>query len=154
MTNQVHAYKCILSCNKAGNKLLVTRLFPSCWQIAFALRVPSCSNKFETSCLTRLVTRLSKTRLMQYKTIPWHHCVIDSATILLQLVCIRVVRTTLWQVWYFSQACYKMSPCKLHAGHFRLIFSQYVGSNFPADFLQRIEIFAFHWLPLSGVRRQ
>ena len=23
----------------------------------------------------------------------------------------------------------------IHAGHFRLIFSQYVGSNFPADFL-------------------
>ena len=32
------------------------------------------------------------------------------------------------------------------AGHFHLIFSQYVGSNFPADFLQKIETFAFHRL--------
>ena len=33
-----------------------------------------------------------------------------------------------------------------HAGHFHLIFSWYVGSNFPADFLQKIETFAFQRL--------
>ena len=34
----------------------------------------------------------------------------------------------------------------IHAGHFSLVFSKYVGSNFPADFLYRIEIFTFHGL--------
>ena len=34
----------------------------------------------------------------------------------------------------------------MHAGHFHLIFSRYVGSNFPADFLQKIETFAFYRL--------
>ena len=32
------------------------------------------------------------------------------------------------------------------AGNFRLFFSQYSGLKFPAVFLQKIEIFAFHRL--------
>ena len=40
-------------------------------------------------------------------------------------------------------------PRWMHAGHFSLVFSQYVGSNFPADFFQKIEIFTFYSLPVD-----
>ena len=68
----------------------------------------------------------------QYTTLPKYRPIVDTT------------KTTHYNVGEFLP---NLLNRLAHAGHFCLIFSQYVGSNFPADFLWRIEIFAFHWLP-------
>jgi hypothetical protein len=59
-------------------KQVVTNLFTSCQQVVFALLVPSCCNKFGTSC--------QQCNLWQ----PWWH----------YQTCYKVVRTSLIQSWY------------------------------------------------------
>ena len=91
----------------------VTNLFASCWQVVFALLVPSCWKKFETSC-SQLVTIL--VGLLDDKTdvmIKQHRLVLST---LWQSCYDRVVRTTLWKFWYFRQACYNLSAVRIQLG--------------------------------------
>jgi hypothetical protein len=87
---------------------LVASLSTSRQQVVFVLLVPSCQqvwNKLLTTCnnlvdIIRLVARLfQQVRYIHDITILLQPCVVNLVTFLLYHDCIRLVRTTLWQIW-------------------------------------------------------
>jgi hypothetical protein len=87
---------------------LVTSLPTSRQQVVFALLVPSCQqvwNKLLTTCnnlvdIIVFVARLfQQVRCSHDITILLQSCIVNLATFLLYHDCIRLVRTTLLQVW-------------------------------------------------------
>jgi hypothetical protein len=94
---------------------LVTSL-PTDRQQVFTLLVPSCQqvwNKLLTTHnnlvdIIRLVARLFQQVRCSRIAILLQPCTVNLVTSLFCHDCIRVVRTTLLQVWQFHQTCYKL----------------------------------------------
>ena len=123
-------------CSQAVEKL--------CWHWLLQVVEPSLkqavNNRDKLDGTIRLVTRLFPQDWCSHDiTILLQPCVVNFVTILLQQVCIRVVRTT-EQVWYPRQACYRLSTsCSLLVDNLEQAVRTRLVDGLLKDFLQVVK---------------